>query len=286
LRSEIVEQAQATIHHQNNDLNAVISDLEHQRRAQESKNKAAEHLLNHAEFLHRELERKAAELKARERDLKQQQEQSVQADLQAAKAEIAKVIRTLQRGPQTAQAAQQTTQALEDIAQQRLPATAKGPPPKVGYQPHVGDRIRIPKLGNTAEVIGPVTAEGELTVRLGLMKLTVQLADIESLTGEKAEPLPKAKPVASPPEPQPVAIRTSQNTIDLRGQRVADAELLLEGAIANTLGPLWIIHGHGTGKLRQGVQQFLAHHPSVERFELAAQADGGSGVTVAYCSHP
>jgi DNA mismatch repair protein MutS2 len=285
LRAEIVEQAQNSLHHDNSDLNEVIADLENQRRSQENKNQEAGHLLKHAEFLHRELERKAAELKERERVLKQQQEDSVQVAIQAAKAEIAKVIRTLQRGPQTAQAAQQATESLEGIAQSRLPSASKAVAlPKKGFLPQVGDRIRIPRLGNTAEVIGPVTSDGELTVRLGLMKVTVQLAEIESLSGEKAEPIVKAKPAAPPPpEPRPVEVRTSQNTIDIRGQRVADAEVILENAIASAYGPLWIIHGHGTGKLRHGVQVFLTSHPRVERFEFAEQSDGGSGVTVAYC---
>jgi DNA mismatch repair protein MutS2 len=286
LRVEIVESAQASIHHDNSDLSEVIADLEQQRRTQEEKNKAAGHLLNHAESLHRELERKTAELKARERDLKQQQEADVQVAIQSAKAEIAQVIRTLQRGPQTAQAAQQATQTLGGVAQQALPSAAKKPAVPKGFIPKVGDRLRIPKLGSTAEVISPVTEEGELTVRMGVMKLTVQLTEVESLSGEKAEPLMAKKKLAPPPpapEPPPVEIRTSQNTVDIRGQRVADAEGILENAIASAQGPLWVIHGHGTGKLRQGVQTFLTSHPRIERFEFAAQSDGGTGVTVAYC---
>ncbi|HEY9828558.1 MAG TPA: endonuclease MutS2 [Stenomitos sp.] len=283
LRPEIIEQAQHLTHRDNFDLNAVIADLEAQRRTQESKNKAAGHLLQHAESIHRTLEQKAAELKARERDLKQQQEADVQSAIQAAKAEIAAVIRRLQRGPQTAQDAQQATQALEAIAQQAVPSRAKPTPPPKGYRPQVGDRLRIPRLGHTAEVLTPVNEAGELTVRMGLMKLTVPLADVESLTGEKAEPITKPKPaVPQTPPPEPLQIRTSQNTVDIRGQRVSDAEVLLENAIANAQGPLWIIHGHGTGKLRQGVHQFLSHHPQVARFTLAEQADGGSGVTIAY----
>jgi DNA mismatch repair protein MutS2 len=283
LRTEIIRQAQDAIHHQNADLNEVIADLETQRRNQESKNKDAEHLLRHTEFLHRELERKSAELKERERSLRQQQEQTIQAEIQAAKAEIAKVIRTLQQGPQTAQAARRATQTLEGLGTQALATVPKQVAPK-GYRPQVGDRIRIPRLGSTADVISPVTEDGELTVRLGLMKLTVQLAEVESLSGEKAEPTVKTKPAPPPQEaPKPLEIRTSQNTLDIRGQRVPDAEVVLENAIANARGPLWIIHGHGTGKLRHGVQEFLSRHPRVERFEFAEQTDGGSGVTVAYC---
>jgi DNA mismatch repair protein MutS2 len=79
-------------------------------------------------------------------------------------------------------------------------------------------------------------------------------------------------------------IRTSTNTIDIRGARVAEAEPDLEKAIsrATNSGMLWIIHGKGTGKLRDGVHQFLELHPQVKRFELAPQNEGGSGVTIAY----
>jgi DNA mismatch repair protein MutS2 len=61
-----------------------------------------------------------------------------------------------------------------------------------------------------------------------------------------------------------------------------DAEVLLDRAIAAAEGVLWIIHGHGTGKLRQGVHEFLQRHHRIERFELAPRDEGGSGVTIAY----
>jgi DNA mismatch repair protein MutS2 len=110
------------------------------------------------------------------------------------------------------------------------------------------------------------------------------LAEIESLQGEKAE-LPKPKAITPPPtSPPPAApaVRTSKNTFDLRGMRVAEAEGKLEDAIASAQGPIWIIHGHGTGKLRRGVHDYLKRHPQVQKFEAAEQADGGTGVTIAY----
>jgi DNA mismatch repair protein MutS2 len=64
--------------------------------------------------------------------------------------------------------------------------------------------------------------------------------------------------------------------------RVAEAESVLEDALAQASGAIWIIHGHGTGKLRRGVHEYLKTHPQVQRFEAAEQADGGTGVTVAY----
>ncbi|TVQ16655.1 MAG: endonuclease MutS2 [Leptolyngbya sp. DLM2.Bin15] len=262
------------------DVNQVISGLEAQRRHQEESANATAKLLRQAERLHDEVSRKAAMLKERERDLQQQQEQAIQAAIAQAREEIAQVIRRLQRGPQTAQAAQRATQALQGIAEEQLNPTPK--PPKPGFRPQVGDRVRIPKLGQTAEVLTPADEDGELTVRFGMMKMTVSLADVESLQGEKAE-LPKAKPAPPPPPPPPApAVRTSKNTVDIRGSRIMDAEMALEKAIASAAaGPMWIIHGKGTGKLRAGVHEFLKHHPQITTYDLAPQSDGGAGVTIA-----
>ena len=150
--------------------------------------------------------------------------------------------------------------------------------------PKLGDRVRIPRLGQTAEVLTIPDVEGNFSVRFGLMKMTVQLQDIESLDGQKPESVVKPKTTPSvivPTSPVP-AIRTSKNTVDLRGKRVADAEYILDKAISEAPGPLWIIHGHGTGKLKQGVHAFLQQHPRVTHYEPAEQSDGGSGVTIAH----
>jgi DNA mismatch repair protein MutS2 len=272
------------------DVNQVIAGLEDQRRQQEAKAAETEALLKQAERLHGEVARKAFQLKERERELKQEQEQQIQAAIADAKSEIASVIRKLQKGNQTAQQAQKATDAIQKLANQHLPSQQKPPKPKPGYRPTVGERVRIPRLGQTAEVLTLPDDDGDLTVRFGLMKMTVSLADVESLQGEKAELPQKPKPEPEPkPSPRSTdssntqAVRTSKNTIDLRGSRVADAEIELDRAIAAALtSPMWIIHGHGTGKLKRGVQAFLKQHPQVEKFEFAEKADGGSGVTVAH----
>ncbi|MCJ8280106.1 MAG: Smr/MutS family protein, partial [Rivularia sp. ALOHA_DT_140] len=89
-------------------------------------------------------------------------------------------------------------------------------------------------------------------------------------------------PPPAPAEENTPLIRTSRNTVDLRGKRVADAELILDKAISEAQRAIWIIHGHGTGKLRQGVHTFLKQHPRISNYEAAAQNDGGTGVTIAY----
>jgi DNA mismatch repair protein MutS2 len=287
LAPNVVDQAQSRLGGVSEDINQVIAGLEAQRRRQETKAQEATQLLQQAERLHQEVSRKATLLQERERELKLSQEREVQQALTQAKEEIAQVIRKLQQGPTIAQNAQRATDALNQIAQRHLPPVPQAKP-KPGFRPQVGDRIRIPRLNQTAEVLSAPDEDGELTVRFGLMKMTVSLADVESLDGQKAEMPVKPKPAPAPAPavaaPPATPIRTSKNTIDIRGSRVADAEFELEQAIsrATASGALWIIHGKGTGKLRQGVHAFLEHHPLVERFELAEQAEGGAGVTVAY----
>ncbi|HLP91649.1 MAG TPA: endonuclease MutS2 [Nostocaceae cyanobacterium] len=283
LKPEVVEAAKIQVGTDQDEVNQVIAGLEAQRRNQEIKAAEAQALLQQAEKLYKEVSAKATALEQREQSLKASQEIAVQQAIASAKSEIAQVIKTLQKGTPTAQEAQKATTAINEIAQKYQPVAQ--PKAKIGFMPKVGDRIRIPKIGQTAEVLTPVNEDSEITVRFGIMKMTVKLEDIESLDGQKAEPTvkPKPAPVAvTPPPPPPLNIRTEKNTIDLRGKRVADGEYILEKAISEAAGPIWIIHGHGTGKLRQGVHIFLQQHPRISHYEPAAQNDGGTGVTVAY----
>ena len=271
------------------DVNQVIAALEAQRREQENKAQEASKLLAQTERFYSEVSAKASSLQEREKELKLAQEKAIQKAIEQAKAEVAQVIRQLQQGEQTAQKAQKATEALARISQKELAKTRSVKPAKPNYKPQVGERVRIPSLGQTGEVLSIEEEQEELTVRFGIMKMTVSLAEIESLDGQKVETPPKqksapAKQTKTTPSKPPVTVRTSQNTVDIRGSRVANAEVDLENAIASATesGVLWIIHGKGTGRLRQGVHEFLTSHPQIDRFELAPQNEGGAGVTIAY----
>jgi DNA mismatch repair protein MutS2 len=298
LLASIVDEAQTYVGGASQDVNQVIAGLEAQRRKQETKAREATQLLHQTEKLHKEVSQKAAALQERERELKIAQEVAVNEAIGSAKSEIAQIIRRLQAGDQTAQNAQMATETLNQISEKHLPSRKQPAKPKPGFMPKTGDRIRIPSLGQTAEVLSGPDANEELSVRFGIMKMTVKLAEIESLDGQKPETkaqlakvaaqaaTAKAKQAASePPKPNPeIAIRTANNSIDLRGARVSDAEIEIDRALSKAVeyGALWIIHGKGTGQLRRGVHEFLATHPQVSRFELASQKEGGGGVTVVY----
>lgn len=288
LRSQIIDEAKTRVGGMAEDINQVIAGLEVQRREQEQKANEAQTLLQKTEQFYAEISAKAQSLLEREQALKRFQEQEVQNAIAQAKSEVAQVIRQLQRGTPTGQDAQQATANLNAIAQQQLPPVEKKRPP---YLPQVGERIRLPSLGQTAEVIARYDDSQEVSVRFGLMKLSVPLSAIESLDGKKVD-LPHKTPAKTPSPPTqsevppiaPVTVRTKRNTIDIRGKRIDEAESALEPAIAKATdgGVLWIIHGKGTGRLRQGVHDFLQRHPQVARFAIAAQNEGGSGVTLVH----
>jgi DNA mismatch repair protein MutS2 len=289
LQSAIVEDAQRYIGGISQDINGVIAGLEAQRRDQEEKAKEASRLIKQAEFFYQQVTAKAQVLKERERELKQAQEDAVQKMLLDAKSQVAQVIKQLQKGTPTGQDAQLATDRLNKLAEKHLPP-AEPKKKKPGFMPKVGDRVRIPRLGQTAEVL--VADSDDLTVRFGIMKMIVSIYEIESLQGQKVEreekqaretSKTKDKTKAQPaPALSAPAVRTDSTTFDIRGTRVAEAEIVIDRAISANYGPIWIIHGHGTGKLKEGVHAYLKRHDRIAKFEPAEKYDGGAGVTVAY----
>ena len=289
LDREIVEEAQSLVGTgSSEDVNEVIAALEQQRREQEEKASKAGELLEQTERFYSEVSQKATLLEEREQSLKAYQEQAVQDAIAQAKKEVASVIRKLQKGNQTMQKATEATEALDLITSKELAKTQKPKATKPSYKPKVGEKIRIPRLKQTAEVLSIDEETEQLTVRFGIMKMNVGLIEIESLSGQKADTKPKEtkkKPLSQAQRKKTaVLVRTSRNTLDIRGQRVDDAEMEVDNAIAKAIesGVLWIIHGKGTGRLRQGVHEYLKRHSQVEKFELASQKEGGAGVTLVY----
>ena len=152
-----------------------------------------------------------------------------------------------------------------------------------GWRPAVGDRVRLLALGKAAEVLA-ISSDGlELTVRCGVLRSTVPLTAIEGLNGEKPDP-PPPPPVTvrsrRAPGSRGPQVRTEANTVDVRGLRVHEAEAAVEERLRGANGPVWVIHGIGTGKLKRGLREWLSGVPYVERVSDAEQADGGLGCSV------
>ncbi|MDX2273260.1 MAG: endonuclease MutS2 [Cyanobacteriota bacterium] len=275
----VIAQAQARLTGEVTQVDSVVIGLEQQRAEWERKTQEAESLHRQLEALQQEMQSRSQRLAEREAHLEQEKNQTIQSAIQNARAEIAAVIRRLQQGDPSAQAAQKATQELETIQQRHL-----SPPPvsETEFFPEVGDRVRLQGLHQIGEVIA-INGD-ELMVRSGILKFTLTLSQIAPLDDHQAKQRQRPKPSKTPTPSSltPVTIRTRHNTLDLRGKNVAEATHLLENRLAEApAGSLWLIHGHGTGKLRMGVQEFLRSHPRVVNMAAADAQDGGAGVTVA-----
>jgi DNA mismatch repair protein MutS2 len=272
------------------DVNQVIAGLEQQRQRQQEAAEDAAALLARTELLHEELLLRWQQQKEQSAELQEQRRQQLELSIRSGQQEVRRIIRRLRQGEKTGEAsnalgetARQAGQRLKTLQQQHRPASERRE--HRGWRPAVGERVRLLALGKAAEVLAISNDGRELTVRCGLMRSTVELAAIEGLAGEKPAP---------PPEPQVVVkgqrglaargaeVRTERNTVDVRGLRVHEAEAVVEEQLRAANGPLWVIHGIGTGKLKRGLRAWLETVPYVERVSDAERGDGGAGCSVVY----
>lgn len=154
-------------------------------------------------------------------------------------------------------------------------------PGKAGKKPAnstilvVGDRVKVSTLGEKVGQIVDLRSK-DAVVAVGELKLTVALRNLEKIDYT----------------PPPIAVQVrgdipevnAENEVDLRGMRVGDIDDLLVHALDNAiradLKTLRIIHGKGTGALRERVNAMLKAERRVSNYRLGAWNEGGAGVTV------
>jgi DNA mismatch repair protein MutS2 len=125
--------------------------------------------------------------------------------------------------------------------------------------------------GNVSAVKGD-----EVEVLVGNIKLRRPESDLEVI--KRAIALPKNVHV------QMSSKELEKNEINVVGRRVDEAveltDKFLDDAFLAQMTEIRIVHGSGTGALRQAISELLFSHPHVARFQSASQSEGGRGVTV------
>jgi DNA mismatch repair protein MutS2 len=267
------------------ELNQVIAGLESQRQRQQEAAEEAAALLARTELLHEELLQRWQQQKEQSAELQEQRRQQLERSIRDGQKEVRRIIRRLRHGQGSdssslGETARRAGQKLKQLEQQHRPLPERRE--HRGWLPKVGDRVRVLSLGKAGEVLSLSDDGRELTVRCGVMRLNLELSAIEGLQGEKPElPQPQVairsrrNPASRGPE-----VRTERNTIDVRGMRVHEAEAAVEEHLRAANGPVWVIHGIGTGKLKRGLREWLATVSYVERVSDAEQGDGGQGCSV------
>jgi DNA mismatch repair protein MutS2 len=280
------------------DVNLVIEGLEQQRRQQQEAAEAAAALLARTELLHEELLQRWSEQRHQSAALQEQRRQALETSIRQGQGEVRGLIRRLRQvgqsvggaagvsqgqGRVAGETARQAGQRLRQLEAEHRPPIERRQ--HGGWRPQLGERVRLLALGKAAEVLALSDNGQELTVRCGVLRSTVPLEAIEGLNGEKP----------APPEPPQVRlrggtalaargaqVRTARNTVDVRGLRVHEAEAAVEESLRAASGPVWVIHGHGTGKLKRGLREWLEGVPYVERVVDAEPGDGGGGCSVVW----
>jgi len=143
----------------------------------------------------------------------------------------------------------------------------------------VGDTVRLREVDLQGTVLSVSQKTRQLEVQAGMTKLRLGLDTIEKVASPHGNTAPKFIPVRRQLRGRPVRAE-----LDLRGKRAEEIEWLLDSYLNNAsmanLSEVRIIHGFGTGTVRNIVRELLASHPLSESFRPGENREGGDGVTI------
>tara|TARA_Y100001968_G_scaffold297456_1_gene306492 strand:+ start:87015 stop:89405 length:2391 start_codon:yes stop_codon:yes gene_type:complete len=280
LDSAITEDAQKLIGNKDiEDVNQVIKGLENERQRQQEAAEDAAALLVRTELLHEELLERWQLQRKKTQEFQERSRYKLEISIRRGQEEVRNLIRRLRDVDANGEVARTTGKRLRQIQNDYQKETIKRT--SQDWSPSLGDRVRLISLGKAGEVID-ISDDGlQLTVLCGFFRSTVELSDVESLDGLKPTvPEPVVNLKTSTKLVGGATVRTKRNTLDVRGLRVHEAIAVVEERLRHSSGPIWVIHGIGTGKLKRGLRDWLASISYIEKVVDAIQADGGAGCSV------
>jgi DNA mismatch repair protein MutS2 len=272
----------------------LLNEIHHQRELARNARSAADRARSQAEHLRNELARRLEEIENERRKILEQARIEAEAEIIALREEVRQVRKALAQARQPIQAleaVEERVEVLEEQVEKPVERVVAEIPLPQRRALRLGDKVRLRTLGTQ----GIVTAidEEDVEVSVGMLRIRARQTDLE-LTAQPAEAISKAPNVRRPLflSPEAQAGNTSGEflpaspgmELDLRGQRAEDAVIALDryldAAYLAGLPFVRIIHGKGTGRLREVIRESLNHHPQVRSFEAGGDKEGGEGVTV------
>lgn len=286
LSQDIVTRAEIYINEEHTHFERIVNELEQEKKNYEAKN--------------RELRDKEAEITAVQTRLRSEREElssSRQELLHKAREEANNIIREARRS------AEETIKSLKEqfddhgVKERRKVIQEARNRLDEAYVPshtvrngtvgkpvrpddiQSGDIVFIESLAQEGSVL---SVQGkELTVQVGGLRTIVKMSSCRFVTRKKSKKNVDKVHVAASISRKSAEIRPQ---IDVRGMTVSEAESVLgkfiDDAVFTGLSKILVIHGKGTGALRQGLQDYLKHHRSVLTFAFADISEGGTGATV------
>ena len=288
LPADIIETARAGINPADLQAEDLLEEIHRQRALAHQARQEAEKARQDAEKRLAELNKHLEDIQDEREKILEEARRAAAAQVEELQAEVRRLRSELARARQPLQPLQAIQQEIKALAEQVEQPIERLKPERVGLplrrELQVGDRVRLRTLNTQGIVIA--LEEEEAEVQVGLLRVRARVSELEPLAAATAEPPSVARPsrrAVETPITSPLPASPGME-LDLRGLRADEAldalERYLDAAYLAGLPFVRIIHGKGTGKLRQAVRQALMDHPYVRSFEPGSESEGGAGVTV------
>lgn len=281
----LIEDAKEVLSHEDVKFEDVITDLEINRKSLEIEKEKAEEYRKEAERLRVEAQKQREKLNSQRDKIIRKANEEARILISDAKDEADKVlkeIRKLQRNGNT-KAIEEKRQALKDKMSKVDSKITKNEKKNhnVPEKLVIGDKVKVHSLNQSGVVATLPDKNGNVTVKTGIMKVTVSIKDL-SLDQSDSVIMATPKKFASSIKRKKAGSVSAE--IDLRGCLADEAidlvDKYLDDAYLAGVSPVTIIHGKGTGALRKAVHTFLKSNAHVKSFRLGQYGEGESGVTV------
>lgn len=282
LSDSVIQAARSHVSEDTNQIDKMIASLESSKRQAETEQEEARDYLRQAEKLHQDMQKQMIEFYENKDSMLEKAAEQAGEILEEAKSEAEKVIRDLRKMRIEKHADIKEHELID--AKRRLEAAApeitksskliNKKSKKHTFTP--GDEVKVLTFGQKGTLLEKVS-DNEWQVQIGILKMKVKEKDLEYISTPK------------PVETRPMAIVQGRDAdvkleLDLRGERYEAAllrvEKYIDDALLSNYPRVSIIHGKGTGALRQGVQEYLRNHRSVKKIRFGEAGEGGSGVTI------
>jgi len=264
------------------EVEALIANLNGERDKAQSLRQELEIARTDAEQLRKDLEKEIRELKVREKTVIQEARDRVVSEAAELQREIKQASSELrkQRSRDTIERTRKTLATVQERLKGEIWQTQTAPEEKATSEDTVspGDTVWLKDANLEARVVQINEASNEIEVQAGQTRIKLGLEGIEKIVPTRAGEERKFVPVIKP-QPKQVAME-----LLLLGRRAEEVEYLLnrylDDAVLANLRQVRIVHGSGTGVLRQIVRELLSTHPLVKSFRPGERGEGDNGVTV------
>jgi DNA mismatch repair protein MutS2 len=286
LPAEIVAKARDTFHPQQQRSEDLLEEILRQRAIARQERDQAEKVRRTTETQKRELQSRLEKIEEERLAILEKARSEADAEIETLKNELDTIYRSVKNQRDSTAEVKELQTQVEDIQQEVKHRQKKqrqnDAPPAQRLQP--GDRVRLRTLGMNG-VIATV-GEDEVEVQAGALRVRAKLADIQ-LVNKAGKPEDEVKQPARLTHQGSISLVHPSPGIelDIRGLTIEDglAQLknYLEDAWLANLPMVRIIHGKGTGRLRESIRQALERSKRVKSWEQGLDNEGGEGVTIA-----